>query len=352
MDLNLAASAVDWAAGHIKKSGRNLLNIHFFGGEPFVAPEVVDVAVNRARHTAAKLGLIARFEITTNGVFNGNRARFVGDYFDTVVLSFDGTEKYHDRHRPVNKCRGSFANVSDTAVNLSRSPTELCFRTCISDYNVAQMEKTAVWFCESFRPSIINFETLKSTKASKSAGLNPPDPYSFAVHCMRACRIVESYGIGAVYAASVLHEPRYSFCPVGKDTLILSPDGHISSCYLPQQEWLKKGLDLDVGRFENDGSVRINMNSIKNLRRMVSMKPKCTNCFCRWTCAGGCHVENTPPGCSSEYNDFCIQTRIITACRLLDRMGYDNFSDALMKNVSAMQKLALQPTDCLIRQNR
>ena len=177
--------------------------------------------------------------------------------------------------------------------------------------------------------------------------MKPPDPYTFAVQCIRACRVVESYGMEAVYAAAILKDPRHSFCPAGKDTLIVSPDGRLSSCYLPKEEWLKQGLDLDVGRLERDGSMHVDMQSIEHLRRLVTQKLRCERCFCRWTCAGGCHVNNTPPGSPLEYNDFCIQTRIITACKLLSELGFDDMVDALLETPSAMEKLALQATDCL-----
>lgn len=347
MDLKMAAAAVDWMADQVKKAGRDRLDVHFFGGEPFVAPEVVEVSVHRARLTADKLGLTPYFEVATNGVFDENQARFVGDYFDTVVLSFDGPEEIHDRHRSGKNGKGSFPEVFQTAKRLSQSPAKLCFRACISLDSVASMEQIAKWFCETFQPSIINFETLKPTLASETSGLAPPDPYLFANRCVRAIRLVRGYGVEAVYAAACTEAPRRSFCPVGKDTLIVSPDGRVSSCYLPRIEWVKKGLDLDVGRIQKDGSVRIDNRAIIHLRRLVTQNSKCKRCYCRWTCAGGCHVSHTPPGSSDAYRDFCIQTRIITACKLLDEMGCGDRADGLLASPTTMEKLALQITDCL-----
>jgi uncharacterized protein len=348
MDPEMAATAVDWMAEQALKAGQDRLDIHFFGGEPFVAPDVVEVVIHRARAAADKFGLTTYFEVATNGVFNEDQARFVGDYFDTVVLSFDGPEKLHDLHRPGKNGQGSYQKVFRTAERLSRSPTKLCFRVCISQDSVVRMEQMAVWFCETFQPSVINFETLKPTEESEAAGLKPPDPYLFAAHYVRASRLVEGYGMEAVYAAANLEEPRHSFCPVGQDTLIVSPDGRISGCYLPQEEWLKQGLNLDVGRLKSNGTLHIEKQAVENLRRLVTQKPKCERCFCRWTCAGGCHVSHTPPGSSREYNDFCIQTRIITACKLLGELGFGDRADALLATPSAMENITFQATDCLL----
>lgn len=152
----------------------------------------------------------------------------------------------------------------------------------------------------------------------------------------------------AVYASVLTEAPRHSFCPVGKDTLIVSPDRRVSSYYLPQQAWQKRGLDLDVGWLSADGTMQIDIEAIDRLRRMVTEKPRCERCFCRWTCAGGCHVNHSYPGCSLEYNDFCIQTRIITVCSLLKELDFEQIVDELLKNRAAMEVLALQLSDCLL----
>ena len=54
MDLRLAAAAVDWMADYSAREVRRTLDVHFFGGEPFAAPDVVDVAVHRTRASAAE----------------------------------------------------------------------------------------------------------------------------------------------------------------------------------------------------------------------------------------------------------------------------------------------------------
>lgn len=347
LNTKMAVAAVDWMAEYVSRVGKRSLEIHFFGGEPFVEPEITDVVIHRGRYMAEKLGLIPHFEVSTNGLFDETRAVFVGDYFDAVVLSLDGFREIHDRHRPINSSQGSFDIVSQTAKRLSLSPTELCLRCCISHLNVNQMEDITRWFCENFKPAVINFETLAVNHECEVADLRAPDPYVFAGHCIRAYRVAESFGIRPVYAAISTDGPRNSFCPVGKDTLIISPDGRVSSCYLPDHEWKARGLDMDVGHLSKDGNMTVDMDAIQQLRRLVTEKPRCKACFCQWSCAGGCHVSHSYPGCSNKYNDFCIQTRIIMTCFLLDKMGLSNITNELINSHAAMEALAFNPSDRL-----
>jgi uncharacterized protein len=347
MDIRMAADAVDWMAEHRKALGEEVLEIHFFGGEPLIAQEVVDVTVHRARFIAGKMGLVPRFEASTNGVIAEDYARFAGDYLDSIVLSFDGRREVQDRHRPLKTGEGSFDAVARTAGILSRSQTELCFRCCVSTQNVSSLVDIGQWFCDAFKPSIINFETLKTTPESEAAGIKPPDPYDFALNYLRARKIIRKSGIQAIYAAAETGTPRHSFCPVGKDTLIVSPGRQVSSCYLPGEEWKARGLDLDVARLGTDGSMDIDYPAIERLRLLVVDKQRCERCFCRWNCAGGCHVTQSYPSSSADYNDFCIQTRIITASMLMEDLGMEHSVERLIESREAMEALALNKSDRL-----
>ena len=347
MEFETATSAVDWMAERMRELGRRTLEVHFFGGEPFCAPEVVDATVHYARAVAAQQGLLPRFEVATNGVLDDDRARFVGDYFDTVVLSLDGPEQIHDRHRPRRTGGGSYGAVARVAHLLRESPTELCLRVCVTRDTAPRLEEIARRLCDDFRPSVIDFETLQPTPESDEAGLEPPDPWDFAAHCVRACRAVEQSGVQAVFAAALAETPRLSFCPVGNDTVIVSPDGRVSACYLPDAEWKRRGMDLDLGRLDGDGRMQLDPRAVARVRALATDKPRCVRCFCRWSCAGGCHVNHSYTGCPDTYDDFCILTRIITACHLLRDLGHDPCADALLEDRAAQEALGLRSTDCL-----
>ena len=63
--------------------------------------------------------------------------------------------------------------------------------------------------------------------------------------------------------------------------------------------------------------------------------------------ADGCHVNHSFPGCSPGYDDFCIQTRLITACSLLDGLGLESMADEFALDQAEMQRLAVRPSDRL-----
>jgi uncharacterized protein len=347
IDPQIVVAAIDWYADHLVATGRDRLKVHLFGGEPFHAPEAVDLIVHRTRAVCARRRLTPWFEVSTNGVFNEARARFVGDYFDVVVLSFDGPPEFHDRNRPAFDGRPTYEIVERTARRLSRSPVELCLRACVTQESVEHMERITEWMCREFRPTVINHEPLTLNELTRRAGLLPPDPYAFAVHWMRSKRVAANYGVRVVYSAAETTRPQLSSCPVGSDTLIISPDGRASACYMLPEDWQSKGMDFDMAWVRPEGRVDVDQASVDGVRQFVASKPRCGKCFCRWSCAGGCHVTHSYLGCSTEYDDFCHQTRIITACLALERLGASDLVDELLADREALERLATHPADNL-----
>lgn len=346
MSPAMAGAALTWYADFLRDAGYGHMEVHFFGGEPLISREVIETAVHRSRLLANRHDLSLHLEVSTNGIVDPEYARFVGDYFHATVLSLDGFQDIHDRHRPISSRRGSFATARRTASLLAQTQTELCLRCCVSSLNVQRLDDIAVWFCEEFQPSVINFEPLTSNAKARAAGLSPPDPYVFAGQFAKARAAAARYGVRAVYAATEGEPSHTSFCPVGKDALIVSPDGRVSSCYLPRKAWVERGLDMDVGRLFERSGLRVDPDAIARLRGLVRDKPRCGRCFCQWVCSGGCHVHHSYPGSSLLYEPFCMQTRLLSACRLLEDMNLPHIAEALLADKTAMEALALQDSDC------
>lgn len=352
MPLSLAREAIDAYFKLLCSTGNRAGEVHFFGGEPFFAAEVVDFAVNYAIHTAAQVGLRVRFEATSNGFYRETRCRWIAEHFDTVVLSLDGPADIQDSMRPTSNGHRTSETIARSAKILSEGTCELILRACVTQETVTRMAETANWFAQEFRPSTVCFETLSASPLSQSAGLAPPDPLDFAVNFLQAARVLQAGGIEVTNSTGGLHGPRTSCCPVGKDALIVSPDGSLDACYLLPQYWNRNGLDMRLGRVDGCG-FEIDPLALQRARSLtVGEKRLCSDCLCRYSCAGGCHVRHPatmPPG---NYDALCVRTRIITIARLLERLGTSPELDAWLADRDAMEESAWQANDRLLGEGR
>ncbi len=348
MSLELARDAVNWYMDTVGRAGARRAEIHFFGGEPFCVEEVLDLTVHLARIRAKEIGCTVRFEVATNGVFGEERCRWAADNLDTIVMSLDGPADVQDRHRPYRGGQGSFEAVERSARILSAGAANLFLRACVTSQTVARMPEIAAWFCEDFRPSGVCFEPLQPSEQSSAVGLEPPDPWDFAHNFIQAAWILESHGVEPIYAAANVRARQVSFCPVGRDVAIVSPDGTISACYLLQRDWEAQGLDLRLGRME-DGRAQLDADAVASVRRLnVHNKPFCARCFCKWHCAGGCHVNHAPSGPPGAYDRLCIQTRIISLRNLLETMGQDHLVREWIGDREAVERSVYQVSDLLL----
>lgn len=348
MDLSLAREAIAWYLNLVHSSGIETAEIHFFGGEPFCAEEVLDFAYHFARLRTRELGCAVRFEVVTNGTFSEERCRWAADSLDTIIVSLDGPASIQDRYRPRKDGRGSFATVARNLNILSEGSAELSIRVCVTSETVDVMPEIANWLCQSYRLVSVCFEPVQPTPQSTAAGLFPPDPWTFALRFIQAADILERHGVEPVYAAADITARQVSFCPVGHDGVIVSPDGTLSACYLVRSDWEARGFNLRLGRMEK----RVpwfDDEAVEAARRLnVWNKPFCASCFCRWHCAGGCHVHHELPASPGTYDPLCIQTRLIAARNIFKSLERDDLTPLLWQHPEALARMASQPSDLLI----
>lgn len=350
MPLRLARDAVDWYLDLVDKAGQREAEIHFFGGEPFCAPEILDLTVNLARIRAKEIGCTIRFEVATNGVFSQDRCHWAADNLDTIVLSFDGPAEIQNQHRPYKDGRNSFEIVARSAKILSHGSAQLFFRACVTAQTVDRLPEIAAWFCSAYHPAGVCFEPVQPNAPGEWGAFEPPDPWTFARQYIRAARVMETYGVEPVYATADISTRRVSFCPVGQDVVIVSPGGELSACYLLRQDWEARGMDLTLGRIADDGAVTLYSNAVAYARKQnVWNEPFCRGCFCKWHCAGGCHVNHLLPETPGNYDRLCLQTRIITLCNILASMGRTDLVDRLLADRAALEKAIWQPSDAILK---
>lgn len=344
MSADMLVCILEQWARYMHKQGQEELNLHFFGGEPFVEEQLVYIAVHTTRLLANRYGMRTHFEATTNGLLSETMLGFVEDHFNSIVLSLDGQREQQDLHRPGPDGQSCFKQVFDTARRLSDSAVSLHLRCCVSQQTVSAVPSLACWFCEELSPETVDFEPLSMTDQANDAGLSSPDPLSFTRAFIEARREMRRYGVKG-HNSALSDILRLSPCPVGQDVWIVNPQGQISSCYLPEQRWVDAGEDLTLGCVRQDKSLAIDQDAVQQLRKITQRPARCQKCFCQWTCAGGCFVRETYPGHSLEYSDFCRTTRLIQVALLLEELAGQAEADAFLDSSSAVSRFLQQSDD-------
>ncbi|MBQ6508877.1 MAG: radical SAM protein [Flexilinea sp.] len=334
MTFETIRRAADGYAEILRGKENAVWEMHFFGGEPFAAYKEIVFAVNYARRKAAELGIPTHFEVTTNGFYPEERCRWIAENIDTVVLSLDGFPETQDRHRPGPNGTASFPTVCRSADIFSRGSCELIIRSCVSAENTEKLPEWAVFLSRRWAPEAVCLEPMIASDLAGKNGLVPPDAELFARNWAAAHRVLQKEKIRLVYSSGEISTVRNSLCPMGRDALIVSPDGRIGGCWQLAENQLAGGIDLHFGNVSSEG-LDIDAGLLEQQRELSeNNRERCRGCFCYAHCAGGCVLNR------ERNRDFCRMTRILTLWQLLEQLDYGICADDLISDPEFTDRLA------------
>ena len=268
----------------LERGGFPLLRIAFFGGgEPTCDPEQFRQAATLIHEEAYRRGLAVSLSMTTNGCFTG-LADFIRDNFAQVTLSIDGPEPLHDLHRPYPDGTGSFALVLDNARRLYESDLNVTFRATVSTATLAIWKEFVDFFAAEFPGCSLMVEPVAGFGRAKG-GFSSPSEQAFEKEMYEA--FVYSRGKIDLFTPATRNPARPSghFCGASSGrSRIIASDCSIRAYPYPDTEGLfglhymeKTGAALKMPSPQTGNDPSKSMRSVS-----------CRDCFCKYSCAGGC----------------------------------------------------------------
>ncbi len=348
MPLETAKNAVDAYLNLLSDQAIDHGAIHFFGGEPFYAPDVVAFTVEYARLAGKRRKIDLHFEVVTNGLYSKTIAEWIAQNIDSVVLSFDGMPEAQNILRPHRNGTPSFETVFNNARIFSQGSCELVIRSCVSQANIDTLMDWADFILKNLIPVAVCLEPMIETTVARANQLSPVESMKFVRNFLEAADLLTQHGIPAVYSTAEIHALKGSVCPLGQDALIVTPEGAVNACYQIEQQWLSAGLDYRLGTVSADG-FQIPAERVAAIRENhVDGKSLCTGCFCRYHCAGGCPIVHSTDLAAGSYDEYCVQTRMITAATLLTELGQRELRDRWLADDNSFAAIAISVDDRII----
>lgn len=307
---------------------RRNLEVDFFGGEPLMNFEVVKKLVEYGRSIEKEYNKNFRFTMTTNGVLlDDDTIDFINEHFVNVVLSIDGRKEIHDNMRRTNNdkgsydlvvekfketvkrrkgetyfARGTFTNKNLDFVNDVLHMRDLGFKSISIEPVVT--EPTEEYALREEHIERINKEYEKLALEYLKASKNEDDKFNF-------------FHFNIDLDKGPCLYKKMSGCGAGTEYLAVTPDGDLYPChqFVGDEDFIigdvEKGITNDkiYNLFENTG---------------ITTKEKCTNCWAKYFCSGGCHANaynfnndiNEPYGIACELEKKRIECAIMIRAKL------------------------------------
>lgn len=288
LNVNFAKKAIDDfynQFGHVYS--------RFFGeGEPTLEIEKIkDIMEYCKKFTKVKS------ELQTNGFFNENICKWIGENINIVWISCDGPEEIQDYYRPtVNNTKSSI--IVERNIKYLAKRVKLGIRICIGRKNVDR-QKMLVDYFESLGVKYIYTDILFKPIGSK---LNEKSisPLEYAKKFIVAKKYAAKKNIfyGSFFEINFDEKTKY-FCRFCNPSPHLTTDNYVTCCDMaydgkifPEMVYGKYNPDTNVITYDNE--------KIKHLlSRNVDNMEECKNCEIKYFCAGGCIGE-----CANENGDM------------------------------------------------
>ena len=321
MKFETARAAVDLVANNAGLCGLPRFTVGFHGGgEPTVAWSMVTQIVEYAQQTAEQKGLDVEIFAATNGIFNAQQREYIVKHFTNLNISIDGPEDIQNYNRPTVNGSGSFAVIKDNLKYFDECKFQYGVRATITEKNIRELPQTVEWFKSEFNIDYLHIEPVWQCGRCITSGELSPSDDDFIHYYMLASEKADLLNVKLIYSGLRLDSLISKFCAASGDGFNVLPDGTVTSCYEVTEANNPKAELFHYGRydsatqsfvFEHDKIKRLQGYSVENLNY-------CSDCFCKWHCAGDCISKVFDVSGSFEHqgSSRCLINRTLTLKQL------------------------------------
>lgn len=329
MEWDTAQKAVDLLMGDA--DAKPDVSLSFFGGEPLLNFPLVVKTAEYAKSEAHKRGGSVRLAITTNVTVMNKRIRdFLADNPDlTLILSIDGGEELHDRHRRYANGRGSHrtvqrnirALVEDERINNRRLSIRGTFINTSALLVRAVTELLELGIPDiSVEPAFVKGPPLEFNSRQVEDTKRAYDELAF--HCVQKAKKrqpLSFFHFQTAMSRIRFADPMLRPCGAGSGYLAVSSDGILYPCHrFVGNEAYAMG-DVAGGAQETRiadlfGGMHVNKHE------------KCRDCWAKYHCGGGCHCHavdfngdiHVPYDVECELHQYRLETSAYIQAELTD----------------------------------
>lgn len=292
MPWTIAQAAIDFVIDNARAVGRNDFIVGFHGGgEPMMNWPIVYRATLYARERAKELGFDVKIHCASNGVLSKAQREFVVENFTGMNISLDGPADIQNRQRPLATGEGSFSHVMRTIKYFQQNKFPFGIRVTLTA-NEGHRLNDIVRFIHNQCPQLdqVHVEPVWQCGRCKTTGERPPSEEQFIAIFSEAYDLAQTLGFSLFYSGARLDILTNKFCAVPGDGFSVTPEGIVSSCFEVTNPSDPRSELFHYGQYNTDHSgFTINQERLARLRRLrVENIEHCSDCFCKWHCAGDC----------------------------------------------------------------
>ena len=322
LSLQTGYAAIDYTYESLKR--RNYQKFHISlhgGGEPTVPWETMQALVAYAREKP----IPTEFSLTSNGIWSKQQTQWIMAYIDFVGISMDGSPQTQDSQRPMASGKESSHWVMQSLCELEANHRPYRLRlTAVPPFD--HLAEDVRFLCENTRCKRMQVEAAFNAGRGESYQYKLEEGLQFLEAFFAAHRLAEQYGRELECVGSDVTKLTPVPCGSPFNTLIVTPQNNLVACFEVVDDSHPLADLATIGRITPQG-VEIDEQARSRLReRIAERRASCRDCFCYWSCAGGCLPRTLSPGPDGhlEHGVHCELRRTLLREMLLKRIAAGN----------------------------
>lgn len=324
LPLEAAIAAVDLIVKNASQTGEKALLVLHGGGEPSCAWQQLKTVVEHFESRARVERIDTHTAIATNGVIPLGRLTWLAEHVQEFCISLDGPPKIQDQQRPKASGAGSYEDVERTFTFLDTHGKHYFVMATVTGESLGSLIGLVPLLAG--RPGCRGvFLTPVYACGNGTKSVSIPKAQAFIETCRAFTLAARQSGLNASYIGARSHVLADNWCDATSEntSFDVTPEGLVTSCYMvtdasdPRAELFLHGkYDAASGKyvFNQEAQERLRSRKVENI-------PACRDCFCKYSCAGGC--LNLAPGLHMVNSYRCQLNRTLTMDQIVEALHRD-----------------------------
>ena len=201
-------------------------------------------------------------------------------------------------------------------------------RTTVTAAMVDAMPEIVAFVAESY-PGIeqLHLEPVWECGRCVTSDNSMPSAEAFTRRYLESLEVAQERGLRLVFSGARQDMLVDTFCKVSSGSFTVTPTGDVTACYEvsyasdPRSKRFFFGhydADLDAFAFDHDKLKALAQLNVRNF-------PFCSNCFCKWHCAGDCAAKVLDGIAPLEHAGSvrCAVNRALTLDQMRDKLDWN-----------------------------
>ena len=265
------------------------LNFGFFGGEPLLEWDLLQFATYEMEKKAEQRGMVLRKTFTTNGVLlDDKKVEWLREHAFYMVVSIDGNEQMHNRHRVYADNSDTFDDVKAGILALQKvySPKEYSVISVVTPQNISHLNRSVKYLYEELNIKNIRLALNYFTEWGEETNGYIEVYHDLGKYVIERYRQNEEITIDIIDEKILTQLEGCSSCSFGEMKIAVAPSGNIYPC--------ERLIGEDSGEL-SIGDVYGGFNLSKRhelIAKRGNSNEECKTCELRERCTNSCGCTN------------------------------------------------------------